>query len=123
MLKSLINNRTTLVRYFATLNSSNSILGWHRKSDKNGMDATVQGFPLSEKTLRDALSEICAISLDDDITLTLDGIDPIRDDDEYGGFRAALNARYETIRTPLKIDITTGDVITSGSAAYISLQL
>lgn len=82
------------------------------------MDATVMGFPLSEETLENALSEICAIQLDDDVTLTLNGIAPIRGDDEYGGFRAALLALYETINTPLKVDITTGDVITPRAVRY-----
>jgi len=82
------------------------------------MDATVMGFPLSEETLENAMAEIYAIQLDDDVTLTLNGIAPIRGDDEYGGFRAALSARYETINTPLKIDITTGDVITPRAVRY-----
>lgn len=43
---------------------------------------------------------------------------PIRDDDEYGGYRAAIIARYESINTPLKFDITTGDVLTPGAVQY-----
>lgn len=82
------------------------------------MDTTLMGFPLSEGKLENAVTEICAISLDDEVTFTLNGIAPIRDDDEYGGFRAALSARYEMINTPLKIDITTGDVITPGAVRY-----
>jgi predicted nucleotidyltransferase component of viral defense system len=82
------------------------------------MDATVLGFPLSEGRLESTLTEICAISLDDDVTFTLTGIAPIRDDDEYCGFRAALSAHYETITTPLKIDITAGDVITPRAVRY-----
>lgn len=82
------------------------------------MDTTVMGFPLSEGKLESSVTEICAISLDDEVTFTLNGIAPIRDDDEYGGFRAALSARYEKINTPLKIDITTGDVITPGAVRY-----
>ncbi len=82
------------------------------------MDTTVMGFPLSEGKLESTLTEICAIPLDDDVTFTLNGIAPIRDDDEYGGFRAALSAIYETINTPLKIDITTGDVITPRAVRY-----
>ena len=82
------------------------------------MDATVMGFPLAEGKLESTLAEICAIPIDDEVTFTLNGVAPIRDDDEYGGFRAALSARYETINTPLKIDITTGDVITPGAVRY-----
>jgi hypothetical protein len=82
------------------------------------MDATVLGFPLSDESLRSALSDICAVQLDDDTTFTMDYIAPIRDDDEYGGFRAAIIAKYETINTPLKFDVTTGDVMTPGAVRY-----
>jgi len=82
------------------------------------MDATLRGYPLSEETLQTALNDICAIQLDDDVTFALDYIAPIRDDDEYGGYRAAISARYESINTPLKIDITTGDAITPDAIRY-----
>jgi len=82
------------------------------------MDATLQGYPLSEKTLQEALSDICAIQVDDRVTLVLDHILPIRGDDEYGGYRVALIAKYESINTPLKIDITTGDIITPEAVRY-----
>ncbi len=82
------------------------------------MDATLRGYPLSEETIREAFSEICAISLEDEVTLSLDHILPIREEDEYGGYRVAIVARYESINTPLKIDITTGDIITPGAVRY-----
>ena len=82
------------------------------------MDATLRGYPLTEKAIQEALSEICAIPLGDDVTLELDHIAPIREDDEYGGFRVAIIARYESINTPLKIDITTGDIITPDAIRY-----
>jgi len=82
------------------------------------MDATLRGYPLSEETIREAFLEICAMHLDDDITLVLDHIVPIREDDEYGGYRVAIIAKYESINTPLKIDITTGDIITPNAIQY-----
>jgi predicted nucleotidyltransferase component of viral defense system len=48
----------------------------------------------------------------------LDHILPIRGEDEYGGYRVALIAKYESINTPLKIDITTGDAITPQAVRY-----
>jgi hypothetical protein len=63
------------------------------------MDATFRGYPLSAESIRVVISEICDIQLDDGITLVLNRIEPIRGDDEYGGFRAAIIARYETINT------------------------
>ena len=82
------------------------------------MDATLRGYPLTEKAIQEALSEICAIPLGDEVTLELDHIAPIREDDEYGGFRVAIIAKYESINTPLKIDITTGDIITPEAIRY-----
>jgi len=82
------------------------------------MDATLRGYPLSEETIREALSDICAIQLDDEVTLVFDHVVPIREDDEYGGYRVALIAKFESINTPLKIDITTGDIITPGAIRY-----
>lgn len=82
------------------------------------MDATVLGFPLSDESLQSTLTEICAIPLEDDTTFTLDYITPIRDDDEYGGYRAAIVARYGSVNVSLKFDMTTGDVITPSAAQY-----
>ena len=82
------------------------------------MDATLREYPLTDESIREALSEICIISLGDEVTFVLDNIAPIREDDEYGGFRVAIIARFESINTPLKFDITTGDIITPGAIRY-----
>lgn len=82
------------------------------------MDATLRNFPVMEETISAAFLEICAIPLADEVLFTLDHVAPIREDDEYGGFRVSLLARFETIQTPLKIDVTTGDVITPEAVCY-----
>jgi predicted nucleotidyltransferase component of viral defense system len=82
------------------------------------MDATLRGYPLSQESIQVAFTDICAIHLDDDVTFTLNHVVPIRDDDEYGGYRASIHAKYEAINTPLKIDVTTGDIITPGAIRY-----
>ena len=82
------------------------------------MDATIRGYPLSDEAIQNAFMEICSISLNDDVILTLNSITSIRDEDEYGGFRLMINAKYETINTPLKVDITTGDIITPEAVRY-----
>jgi predicted nucleotidyltransferase component of viral defense system len=82
------------------------------------MDATLRGFPLNEETIQASFMEICAIPLDDEVELVFNHIGPIREDDEYGGFRVAIIANYASISTPLKIDITTGDIITPEAVRY-----
>jgi len=83
------------------------------------MDATLRGFTLTDESIRTALTEICAVQLDDDVTILLDHIVPIREEDEYGGFRVSLISKFESIVTPLKIDITTGDIITPEVVRYV----
>ena len=58
------------------------------------------------------------IDLKDDVSFSLKGISPIREDDIYGGYRIALDAVYETIVTPMTIDVSTGDVITPNAVKY-----
>ena len=43
----------------------------------------------------------------------------IRDDDAYGGYRVSIVSEFDTIATPMQIDITTGDVITPKEILYL----
>lgn len=76
------------------------------------LDTTIKNLPLTPEAIEKALNDIFEIDLNDDITFSLKGVTPIREDDIYGGYKVALNAVYETIITPMAIDISTGDVIT-----------
>lgn len=82
------------------------------------MDATLRGYPLTEEVIQSILSEICAIQLNDGVTLECGRAVAIREDDDYGGFRVSIIARYDSIITPLKIDVTTGDQITPDAILY-----
>lgn len=82
------------------------------------MDGTIRGYPLLDEAIESVFTEVCSISLNDDVTLTLNSITPIRDEDEYGGYRLMIIAGYEGINTPLKVDITTGDIITPEAVHY-----
>ena len=48
----------------------------------------------TEKSIRKALSDICVVQIDDGVIFDFDHIVPIRADDEYGGYRIGLIARY-----------------------------
>ena len=45
-------------------------------------------------------------------------MEPIREDDDYNNFRVYFNAKYGKINNPMKMDITTGDVITPAAIEY-----
>lgn len=76
------------------------------------MDLTLKGMPLNEKSIRRMFDEITSIKVNDDITFELKSISEIREGDEYTGYKIALSGNYPPMEVPLKIDITTGDVIT-----------
>ncbi|MDR1195250.1 MAG: nucleotidyl transferase AbiEii/AbiGii toxin family protein [Endomicrobium sp.] len=86
------------------------------------LDATLKGMPLSEENLKNIFTEICGIAMEDNFTFILDKFSPIREDDQYQGWRAYLHANYEPMKTPLTVDITTGDKITPRAVNY-SFQL
>lgn len=82
------------------------------------MDTTLKHLPLTPEAICAALEQICAISFDDGVTFETGTISPIREDDIYGGYRVKLNAKMDTLLTPLSIDVSTGDVITPQAVRY-----
>ena len=82
------------------------------------MDTTFKDYPLTEPAIRMAMDEICQIAVNDGVSFTMNSIEPIRADDEYGGFRISLMSAYDSINVPLKVDITTDDAITPREIRY-----
>lgn len=75
------------------------------------IDVTVKNIPLKENEISKIISYVCSVPNEDDFIFHLDRVEPIRDDDEYQGFRAFLIAEYEQLHNTLTVDITTGDSI------------
>lgn len=82
------------------------------------MDATIKGFDLEENNLENILDEIFKIDLDDGVTFEFRSIKEIRQEDEYGGYRVSLDAKFDKLIVPMKLDITTGDVIVPKEVNY-----
>lgn len=82
------------------------------------MDTTVQGIKMEEDEIVKTIKNIISIDVGDGITFIYQGIKPIREDDVYNNFRVDLKASYGKIENPMKIDITTGDVITPAAIHY-----
>lgn len=83
------------------------------------MDATIKNYPINVESLTKAINDICSIVIDDDVSFSFSGIEAIRDDDAYGGYRVSITSEYDTITTPMQIDITTGDAITPKEVLYL----
>ena len=87
-----------------------SMLGLDKRSTMD-MDTTIVGLPLTEDKIVEVIQEILGEPLEDNVTFEIVSSIPIRKDDVYGGFCLKLNAVYESVTTPIFIDITTGDSI------------
>ena len=82
------------------------------------LDTTLKNLPLTPEAIIKALENICVVPADDDVLFEIGTISPIREDDIYGGYRVMLNARFDTLLTPLSIDVSTGDAITPHAVLY-----
>lgn len=82
------------------------------------MDTTVRGIQMEEDEIVKAVKEIISVDVDDGINFEYESIEPIREGDAYNNFRVHLRAKYGKIDSPMKIDVTTGDVITPAAIQY-----
>ena len=94
-----------------------SMIGINERTTMD-MDTTVRGIQMEEDEIVKAIKEIISVNVDDGIDFEYEDIEPIREDDAYNNFRIHLCAKYGKINSPMKIDITTGDVITPAAIQY-----
>jgi predicted nucleotidyltransferase component of viral defense system len=94
-----------------------AIVGLDTRSTMD-LDTTLKNLPLTEDKILEAIKTVENIDLNDEVTFETISISPIRKDDRYGGFCVRLNAVYDTIVTPLSVDVSTGDVITPSAVQY-----
>ena len=83
------------------------------------MDTTIKGVPLKEEVIRNIISEIINVEVNDGIEFEITNISHIREEDEYENFRVHLIANFDKIKNDIKIDITTGDAITPKEIEYL----
>lgn len=94
-----------------------SIIGVNMRATMD-IDTTVKSLPLNEEVAREIIMEICDISLEDNVSFQIKSIRTIMEEFEYPGIRVMLEATLDRMRQPLKIDISTDDVITPQAINY-----
>ena len=82
------------------------------------IDTAFRNANFNEETIVKMIKEILSIELDDNAKLKFVHISPIRDEDEYGGFRADIQIEIDNIKEKFHIDIATGDPITPKEINY-----
>jgi len=82
------------------------------------IDASIRNANLSEDDISLIVKEVSEIELDDDITFKIKDVSSIMDEMEYPGVRVAISAYLGKIDVPMKLDISTGDIITPSAISY-----
>lgn len=82
------------------------------------IDAAIRNVNFTEENIIKMITEIINIDVEDNVTFKIEKIEPIRDEDVYGGLRITINFALENIKDKFHIDIATGDSIYPGPDSY-----
>ena len=82
------------------------------------IDTTVKALPLNEADVQRIIEEICNIPLEDNVSFQIKSTRTIMEEFDYPGIRVMLEATLDRMRQPIKIDISTDDVITPKAVEY-----
>lgn len=82
------------------------------------LDATIKGANVSLTDVETIISNIIAIPIDDGVSFRIKRISEIMEEADYPGVRVSMETKFDGVITPLKIDISTGDVITPKEIRY-----
>lgn len=94
-----------------------SMVGIDNRSTMD-IDTTLKNIRLTENEIQNVIEDIISVKVDDGITFEIKSIAKIMEEAEYPGVRTSLEAKLENMRTPLKIDFSTGDAITPREIEY-----
>ena len=76
------------------------------------IDTSMKNLNLSAEDALRVVNQVKDIDLDDGVSFEVKDVSNIMDEMEYPGIHVTMNANVGKLITPLKIDISTGDVIT-----------
>lgn len=76
------------------------------------IDATIQGLNVNLTDVEKMVEKVIAVPLDDNVIFEIKKLQIITEEAEYPGIRASLHALFDGTVTPLKLDVSAGDIIT-----------
>ena len=82
------------------------------------LDATIKGTNVSVEDVEMIISQIISIPLDDGVSFRIKRISEIMEEADYPGVRVSMETKFDGVITPLKSDISTGDIITPREIKY-----
>ncbi len=82
------------------------------------IDFSYQKKIINKEILKEEISEIIKIDLDDETLFDIYDITEIQEEDKYSGYRVRIKAQLKNINKIFKIDIASGDIITPNALSY-----
>lgn len=82
------------------------------------IDATVKGAAVGIEEVGNMMDSVISVPMDDGVKFGIRKISEIMEEAEYKGIRVSMETEFDGVITPLKIDISTGDVITPREVRY-----
>ena len=82
------------------------------------IDVNITGMNFEKSAIEEMINKIIFIDINDNVTFEIDKNKPIKEDNEYGGYRFKVIAKLSNLRIPFSIDISTGDLITPRAIEY-----
>lgn len=94
-----------------------SLVGLDLRSTMD-IDSTVRNLSLDLEAGRKIILEIINVQLEDDVEFIISKGSEIMEEHDYPGIRFTLQGRFDGIQQAIRIDLSTGDVITPGAVSY-----
>ena len=82
------------------------------------IDTTVTALDLSKESAQKIIEDIIAVDADDGLHFSVKSVSDIMEEHDYPGLRFMLEATLDNMRQAVKIDISTGDIITPGAVEF-----
>ena len=82
------------------------------------IDTTVKSLNLTKDNAVNIVEDIIAIDLSDGVQFQITKVTDIMEERDYPGIRFMLETTMDKMRQAIKIDISTGDIITPGAVEY-----
>lgn len=82
------------------------------------IDTTVKALTISKDNIIKIVEDIIAVEIPDGVQFRITKVTDIMEEHDYPGIRVMLEATLDKMRQAVKIDISTGDIITPGAVEY-----
>lgn len=82
------------------------------------IDTTLRSATLNKEEAERIIEDVVSMEVDDGVTFSITKVEDIMEGHDYPGIRFMLEAKLDHLRQAIKIDISTGDVITPEAVEY-----